>query len=112
MTGGLLQNIGYTVFPFTDSRRAVALLLNQTAQIDLVISDYSMPQLTGIQLARILKDNRFKTPVILMTGLSEEITEEGLKENGVVCCISKPFSSVQLVTAIEAILGPPPRKNR
>ena len=112
MTAGLLQDMGYTVHPCTDSREAVVVLLNRRKHIDLIVSDYSMPQLTGMQLARILKDNGLKTPVILITGLSEEITEEGMKENGVVCCITKPFSSAQLVTAIQAILGPSPKETR
>ncbi len=70
-----------------------------------------MPHVTGMQLARILKDNGVKTPVILISGLSEEITGEDMKENGVVCCITKPFSSAPLVTAIKAILGQSPKEN-
>lgn len=104
MTAGLLQDSGFHVQTCIDSRAALSALLKHEIAVDIIISDYAMPHVTGLQFARILKDNGIPSPVILITGLSEDIGDKEKAESGIVCCLTKPFSTTQLITAIQHTL--------
>ena len=52
MSSRMLEYLGYTVYPATSGDQALALLAQEDFSVDLLITDYSMPGISGVQLAR------------------------------------------------------------
>jgi len=101
----LLKRLGYTVTTTTDSLEALELFRAQPDAFNLVITDQSMPGLTGIQLAERLMQIRPDIPVILCTGFSEVVDGKEAKAMGIQEFMMKPFSARQLAETIRRILG-------
>ena len=80
---GMLERQGYQVLALTSSEEALELFRSGPGEFDLVLSDVSMPELSGIDLARALIGIRPDIPVILMAGFTEMITEEAAQDMGV-----------------------------
>ena len=76
----LFTNAGYRVTAITDSRQAMEYFKGFHSNIDLVITDQTMPGLTGIQLSEKMLEIDSSIPVIICTGFSEQITNELLKQ--------------------------------
>ena len=72
----ILERLGYKVTSKTDSEEALAEFSARPEQFDLVITDMTMPKITGDRLARRLMDINPQIPVIMCTGFNEAITEE------------------------------------
>ena len=70
-----LERLGYTVTPETDPSEALRLFRSDPDQFDLVITDMTMPKMTGDRLARELLNTRPHMPIILSTGYSDRISE-------------------------------------
>jgi signal transduction histidine kinase/ligand-binding sensor domain-containing protein/CheY-like chemotaxis protein len=85
-----LQDRGYVVTSFTKSEKALAAFLEHPHDYDAVISDQTMPILSGKELVQKIKHIRHDIPVILISGFSETHTEETLQEIGVNAFLSKP----------------------
>ena len=101
----VLLKIGYTVTTTTDSFEALEKFRAQPGAFNLVITDQSMPGLTGIQLAERLMQIRPDIPVILCTGFSEVVDGKEAKAMGIQKFMMKPFSARQLAETIRRILG-------
>jgi CheY-like chemotaxis protein len=69
----LLENLGYQVTGRTDPLGALELFKSEPDRYDLVLTDLTMPNLTGDQLARMIKSIRPSVPVILCTGFDEKL---------------------------------------
>jgi DNA-binding response OmpR family regulator len=99
-----LQNAGFTVLTANDGEEALEAA--SASAIDLVITDYQMPGISGIELARKLhaEVGRKSLPVILLTahGLALEPIE--LSQAGITECLSKPFSPRDLLDKINRLL--------
>ena len=104
LASSILQRVGHTVTVFEDSNQAYEEFSKTPDSFDLVITDQTMPNLTGIDLTRKIHEIRPDIPVILATGFSENVDEEIAKENGVYEFIMKPFSMSGLSDAINRIL--------
>ena len=78
----MLERLGYRVVCRTSSIEALELFKNRPDQFDLVITDMTMPNLTGDKLTRQIMGIRPDIPVILCTGFSEQISEESAKNIG------------------------------
>jgi CheY-like chemotaxis protein len=100
----MLERLGYTVATYTDSRRAVADFEADPSQVDLLITDMTMPGLTGDQVVRAVHARRPDLPVILCTGFSEIITKEKAQDLGVRKLMMKPVSLGELARTIRALL--------
>jgi DNA-binding NarL/FixJ family response regulator len=74
-------------------------------ELDLVISDQSMPRLSGLELARVLVAEQPQLPVLLCTGFSDELDEAGGRAAGVRSVLLKPVSREAFDAAIRAALG-------
>lgn len=81
-----------------------ALLQLNKGQFDLLISDLSMPDMTGSQLASEIRAKGDKTPFILLTGFGDEMLAQGSTPLGVDLVLSKPVTSASLYQAIKKIL--------
>ena len=100
----LLSITGYEVCAFTDSQAALEAAKSDSRSIDLVITDQTMPHLTGAELAQELLTLNPDLPVILCSGYSESINETKAKESGILKFIKKPVDPDKLLSVITALL--------
>jgi len=100
----MLERMGYTVTSHTSSTEALEVFGEKPEQFDLVITDMTMPTMTGDQLAQRLMDIRPDIPVILCTGFNEAITEEKALEMGISKFVMKPVIKNDLATTIRTVL--------
>jgi PAS domain S-box-containing protein len=99
-----LTRLGYKVTSMTDSAEALKIFSADPSQFDLVVTDQTMPGLTGIQLARKFLAFRQDIPIILFTGHSEVATREEAQAIGVKEFLAKPFGKQELAGAIRRVL--------
>jgi CheY-like chemotaxis protein len=85
------------------SVNALEIFRSSPDEFDLVITDYTMPELTGLDLAREVRRIRPDMPVLLCTGFSEKITPDSLKELGV-GLLMKPYGMREISEAVRKIL--------
>jgi len=100
----VLERLGYQVTARTSSFEALELYRADPQRFDLVITDMTMPQMTGIQLARQLKALRPGTKVILCTGFSEQIDGARAKDLGIEGFILKPILKSEIAVVIREVL--------
>jgi signal transduction histidine kinase/ActR/RegA family two-component response regulator len=104
ITAEQLRALGCAVIEAPSGQVALDLLNRpETPAVDLLISDYAMPEMTGIDLARKARDARADLPVVLMTGYAEERLETAL--SGDWRWLSKPFRVNDLRRAVMQALG-------
>ncbi|MCJ7494829.1 MAG: ATP-binding protein [Deltaproteobacteria bacterium] len=100
----LLERLGYEVVGRTSSVEALELFRAKPESFDLVITDMTMPNMTGDKLARELMGIRPGIPVILCTGFSERITEEKAKLLGIREFVLKPLVMKDLAKSMRRAL--------
>ena len=100
----MLENLGYRVTARTDSMEALRVFADHPHNFDLVITDMTMPQMSGDQLAQKMLDIQPKIPVILCTGFNEIITEEKALAMGIQKFVMKPVIKNVLATTIRTVL--------
>jgi PAS domain S-box-containing protein len=101
---GMLEHLGYTVEVRTSPIEALAAFKALSGKFDLIISDMTMPKMTGDELAKELMTIRPDIPIILCTGFSEHINEEQAKAIGIRKLIMKPFIMREMAEAIRQVL--------
>jgi PAS domain S-box-containing protein len=99
-----LEGLGYEVVTETSSRAAFALFVGQSDRFDLVITDMTMPGMTGKELAHELRRIRPDIPIILCTGFSPHLNEEQTTAIGMCTLLRKPFVLQELAETIRALL--------
>lgn len=100
----MLQGLGYTVVAETSSRKALAIFLSRPEQFDLLITDYTMPQLTGLDLIDEIRRIRADMPVILCSGYTDFLDRMNISDLGVQGLIRKPISRRMLAEAVSRLL--------
>jgi PAS domain S-box-containing protein len=98
-TAAMLEDLGHSVVEARSGEEALALL-RRTRTVDLVVTDYAMPGMTGLQLADAVAAERPGTVILLSTGYAElpSDTRSSLPR------LSKPFDQTALAKAIEAAM--------
>ncbi|MFN7998539.1 MAG: PAS domain-containing protein [Bryobacteraceae bacterium] len=97
----ILEDLGYTVTPTTSSPEALRLFTADPHHFDLVISDFTMPVMTGTELIRELKRIRPDLPVLLISGFHDELIGRQEAESlQLPMTIRKPFSRSDLALAV------------
>ena len=104
MARNMLERMGYKVTTRTSSLEALTTFENQPGAFDIVITDQTMPGMTGIDLARRMLQIRPDLPVILCTGYSSQISEEKAKSFGIQGFAMKPLSKKELGDLIRTVL--------
>jgi PAS domain S-box-containing protein len=99
----LLQRWGLAVEVAFDGAAGLEMLRGG-AQFDLVISDQTMPRLTGLELARNLQDLPARPPLILYTGYRDQISAEQLRRAGVAALMNKPIEPNALLELLRRYL--------
>jgi signal transduction histidine kinase/ActR/RegA family two-component response regulator len=100
----MLTYLGYRVLPATSPEQALAYFTGGEEHIDLVITDHTMPRMTGLQLATEITTHHPHVPIILCSGYSEAVTLEEALDAGVRRFLAKPVDMRLLAIAIREIL--------
>ena len=88
----LLSTLGYQVKAMTDPQEALTFFRQNPDDFNLVITDQSMPEMSGLEMAEEMLKIRADIPVLICTGYSKELTEEKIRGSMVKGMIMKPFS--------------------
>jgi len=100
----MLETLGYKVVAKTSSTEALEAFRAHPDKFDLVITDQTMPHITGEMLAKKFMRIRHDIPVILCTGYSEVITEEKAKAMGIREFVMKPIVTRDIAETIRNVL--------
>lgn len=100
----LLENLGYRVVESIGPIHALEVFRADPGKFDLVITDLTMPYMTGLELAEKLLDVRQNTPIILVTGFSEMVSAEDSYKLGIQEFLMKPLINEELSHCIRRVL--------
>lgn len=96
-TRAMLEDLGHVVIEAVSGAQALDVFASETA-IDLVITDQSMPQMSGMQLAEKLREIRPDLPILVVTGYAD------LPPGASVAKLGKPFFPEDLERALQQLL--------
>ncbi len=103
---GILRHLGYEVITAGNGLEAVEIFKSDPSTFHCVLTDMNMPGMTGLELAKKIKDIREEIPIVLNTGFSHGITSENLSEAGIDQLVMKPLIAGELSEAVwRAITG-------
>ena len=100
----LLTRLGYTVTGALGSLKALELVKQDPGAFDLVITDMTMPGMSGLDLAREILALNKEMPVILCTGFSEGLTMEACRSAGITDMVMKPMIAGELAAVVHRVL--------
>lgn len=99
-----LRRLGYKVVGVTNSEDALTLFLDNPGRFDVVITDHTMPGITGLDLAKEFVRARPDIPIILCTGYNENASQEKAKEAGIKELLMKPLVKRDIAEAVRRVL--------
>jgi len=102
----MISRLGYTVTVFNSSMEALVWFQKNPDNVDLVITDMTMPKMTGVDMAINLLALRPELPVVLCTGFSEIVDESRAKSLGICEYVMKPVDKQTIAKAIRSALQP------
>jgi|GEM_PF-815671 len=100
----ILERQGYKIAAFKDGRSALYAFTKDPGRFDLVITDMTMPEMTGNELSARILNIRKDVPIILCTGYSETFTENMALKIGIRRYVQKPVASRRLTALIRELL--------
>ncbi|MBM9536350.1 hybrid sensor histidine kinase/response regulator [Desulfobulbus alkaliphilus] len=100
----LLKRLGYTVTGRTGSLEALEIFQDQPHRFDAMITDQTMPEMTGLELAQRLLRIRPDLPIILCTGYSGLVSEEQVLALGIKAFVMKPLTKKDLAATLRGVL--------
>jgi PAS domain S-box-containing protein len=100
----MLEQLGYTIDTRNNALDALSDFQKNPARFDLVITDQTMPKMTGIELAEALLGIRPNLPIILCSGFSEQINPDTIKKTGIQAFMWKPIGRLELAQTIRKLL--------
>ena len=100
-----LRNAGFNVLTARDGQEALELA--QSEHPDLIITDYHMPQLSGLELCQRLKQDPATSgiPAIMLTARGYHLEPHDTQQSGILRMLSKPFSPRQLLSTVNEMLA-------
>jgi signal transduction histidine kinase len=101
----MLKSLGHTATAFGHPDQALEVLRAGPAEFDLIITDLTMPGTTGVEFAREVRELGADMPIILSSGYADEVSEETLRELGIVEVLPKPFQMASLGEAVTRATG-------
>jgi len=102
--GHILRRLGYRVSPFTSSLEALTAFKADPWAYDLLITDQTMPGLTGAALTQEVKALRPDLPVIITSGFSHQLSAEKAAKLGVASFVMKPITSREIAREVRRVL--------
>ncbi len=102
-----LRNAGYDVITAEDGEEALDLCLSEKP--DLVITDYQMPMMNGMEMCKALRTNpeTWNIPAIMLTARGFDIGPDEMLDAGIVAILDKPFSPREILMRVNDLLGTP-----
>lgn len=100
----MLERQGYEVTALTSSLEALAIFQNQPELFDAIVTDQTMPGMTGIELSRKILQIRPEIPIILCTGYSTLIYKEQAELLGIKGFVDKPMTKKEITTLLRKVL--------
>lgn len=100
MLGKRLERLGYSTTQCTSSVAALELFRNSPEKYDLLVSDITMPEITGDILALEFRQIREDIPIVLCTGYSQRVSEGMLRELNIEALLMKPVGIKELSRAV------------
>jgi PAS domain S-box-containing protein len=101
----ILESLGYRVTAMNNSLEALQRFINGPDEFDLIVTDMTMPQMTGAELAQKVLSIRPEIPIILCTGFSDLINESKAKAMGIREYVMKPIVTREIVSVIRKLLN-------
>ena len=101
----LLSHLGYTVVAKTNPHEAVDLFRRESDQFNVVVTDQTMPAMSGEAFARALLDIREDIPIILCTGFSHIMSAEKAAQLGLSAFLMKPVNAAALAQTVKNVLN-------
>ena len=105
-----LELLGYRVTVAGDGAQALERFQATPDEFDLVITDYLMPRMNGLELTSEVRRIRPEVPIILMSGFIDNLPDEDLEPVGVTDTVQKPATSFELATTLARVLGNDPQE--
>lgn len=105
----IFEMYGYQISTFNNPSEALSAFNQDPTKYDLLITDMTMPEMTGMELAGMTMKIRADLPVILCTGYSDLINQEAALLFGIKEYMAKPLSMVKLVATVQRILAKTPK---
>lgn len=99
----MLEHLGHQVITRTSSVEALEAFRNNPDKFDLVITDKTMPQMTGFGLAKEIKRIRPGVPIILCTGFSDTTDEDKARATGINGLVMKPVVMREMAEIIKRV---------
>ena len=106
-TKEILMRLGYTVEAHNEPQQALAVFRDDPTAWDLVITDRSMPKMSGEELVRELRELRAEVPILMLSGYVSNEDSERLATIGLAGVIGKPVFPEELATAVRTTLSQP-----
>jgi CheY-like chemotaxis protein len=101
----MMERLGYRVFSKNSSIEAFEEFRREPEKFDLIITDQTMPKMTGMELIEKMTSIRSDIPIILCTGFNEKITEDAIQRLGIGALISKPVRVKEIAGTIREVLN-------
>lgn len=102
LTRDILQTVGIQVIPASYGSQALELCSSGTEQIDLLLTDIHMPQMTGFEMAYLFSKQKPRVPIVFMSGDTRDFDYRSPASKAL---IQKPFKPDQLIEVIKRALG-------
>ncbi len=103
-----LEGLGYTVTTASSSTEALGIFKRSPEAFDLLITDQTMPDMTGLELARQVASIKPGLPAVLCTGYSAALAEETPRPGNIRVVASKPFTTNELAQYVRKALDDRP----
>ncbi len=100
-----LEYLGYRVTACQSGIKALETFKQAPEQVDLLVTDQTMPEMTGVQLIAEIRKTGAALPIVLCTGYSETVTEQSAKYYGINRFLMKPVTIADLAWAVYEVLN-------
>lgn len=101
----MLKSHGFSVTTELDPEVAIAKINENPGHYDVILTDYTMPGMTGLDLGKQVRAIKPDIPMIMITGFGDVIDKQDLENSGFKGVVSKPITSEQLALAVTEVLG-------
>jgi two-component system, cell cycle sensor histidine kinase and response regulator CckA len=98
-----MDQLGWTTLEAADGEEAVRVHKEHSGQVDLLLSDFLMPKVNGLEAAQQMRSSDPELPVILMSGFTNEATIESFRAQGFEHFLKKPFKIKELVELLKVV---------
>jgi len=99
---------GFDVLTLSNSKEALNIFYNSPEEYDLIVTDQNMPLLTGIELSLKVRRLRDEIPIILCSGLLNDLSDSDMIRVGIDAFFEKPYSFDELIVKVNQLVTDEP----